>query len=214
MAEIIRLNGDSHRQTQTLLPWYVNGSLEPEEIAQLEAHLVECADCRADLKLEQALCISVAALPDDMEHGWIKLRDRVQGQPPHSPHPAFRQPSFLDRGLPTGWVIMAQAASFAAIAALTWFAMAPPKPAAAYRALGSAPAVAAGNVVVVFKPTTTERDLRGALVGEAARIVDGPTASDAYVLHVAAATRGAALARLRANSHVLLAEPIDADGRP
>jgi anti-sigma factor RsiW len=214
MAEIIRFQGDSHRQTQTLLPWYANGSLEPEETAQVEAHLVECADCRADLKLEQALCISVAALPDDMEQGWSKLRDRVQGRSEPGPRPTPRTAAFLGRGLPAVWVLTAQAASLAVIAGLAWIALFPARPSATYRVLGSAPVAAAGNVVVVFRPTTTERDLRAALVGEAARIVDGPTASDAYVLQVAAATRGAALARLRANSHVLLAEPIDADGRP
>jgi anti-sigma factor RsiW len=54
MAEIIRLRGSPHEQAQQLLPWYVNGTLEADEAALVEAHLAECAECRADLAAEQA----------------------------------------------------------------------------------------------------------------------------------------------------------------
>ncbi len=37
---------------------------------------------------------------------------------------------------------------------------------------------------------------------------------DAYILHVADTGRPAALSALRANSHVMVAEPIDGDARP
>jgi anti-sigma factor RsiW len=40
---------DAHEQAQMLLPWHVNGSLEPGEAALVEAHLAECAECRATL---------------------------------------------------------------------------------------------------------------------------------------------------------------------
>ena len=36
MADIIRLNGDPHAQTQHLLPWYVTGVLGDEEQARIE----------------------------------------------------------------------------------------------------------------------------------------------------------------------------------
>jgi len=34
-----------------LLPWYVNKTLGPEATAEFEAHLVECLDCRGEMKL-------------------------------------------------------------------------------------------------------------------------------------------------------------------
>ncbi len=55
MVDIIRLHGDPHKQTQTLLPWYANGTLDADEVAVVEAHLSECAECRDELKSEQAL---------------------------------------------------------------------------------------------------------------------------------------------------------------
>jgi anti-sigma factor RsiW len=63
MVDIIRLNGDPHTQAQRLLPWYVNGALEGEELAQVEAHLTDCAECREDLKTEQSLAHEIRTLP-------------------------------------------------------------------------------------------------------------------------------------------------------
>jgi superfamily II RNA helicase len=64
----------------------------------------------------------------------------------------------------------------------------------------------------MFRPDTTERDLRAALVADQARLVDGPTAAGAYVLSVPGARRAAILTALRRRSGVVMAEPIDAAG--
>ena len=47
-----------------LLPWYVNGTLEGAELALIEAHLDECAECRADLEAERLLAAEFAAMPE------------------------------------------------------------------------------------------------------------------------------------------------------
>jgi hypothetical protein len=216
MVDIIRLHGDPHRQTQTLLPWYVNSRLDAEEVTTVEAHLSECAECRAELKLEQALGREIASLPLDLdvERGWAAVRGRLDNAPPRL-HEAIRAKSrsFVRRPIPVGWALAAQAASLVLVIGGLWAASSLPSR-RVYHTLGAAPASAAANMVVIFRPTTSERDLRGALVQNAARLVDGPTASDAYVLHVAPAGRDAALARLRSDPNVELAEPIDGDTRP
>jgi hypothetical protein len=90
-----------------------------------------------------------------------------------------------------------------------------PAPAAdSYRALGAPPTAQPGNVVVIFRPDTTEKAMREALKAGGARLVDGPTAADAYVLHVPAAQREAALASLRARREIVLAQPVDSGGAP
>lgn len=38
--------GLSHAAVDEMLPWYVNGTLEASEHARVDAHLVECAECR------------------------------------------------------------------------------------------------------------------------------------------------------------------------
>jgi hypothetical protein len=87
-------------------------------------------------------------------------------------------------------------------------------PGADYRLLGSRDRDVAGNVIVMFAPDTTDRELRAALGQVDGRIVDGPTASGAYIVRVVPAERPAALARLRGAEPVVLAEPVDAPGVP
>ena len=214
MVQIIRLHGDPHKQTQTLLAWYANGSLEPGEAAAVEAHLAECAECRADLKLEHVLGARISDLPFDADRGWADLREQVERRSAERPaQPRAPAPVKLRRPVPLGWALAAQAASLLLILGLGGVA-ATQMTRPLYRALGSTPAPANGNVVVVFKPTTSEFELRSLLIRSGARLVDGPTASDAYVLHVAADQRRSTLARLRADSHVVLAEPIDGAAGP
>ncbi len=48
------MNVESCEQTCELLPWWVNGSLEPDERRQVEDHLATCAACRAELAATRA----------------------------------------------------------------------------------------------------------------------------------------------------------------
>ncbi|MHA0111075.1 hypothetical protein ACXYUI_28655, partial [Klebsiella pneumoniae] len=54
-----------------------------------------------------------------------------------------------------------------------------------------------------------ERELRKALVENGGRLVDGPTVTGAFIVHVSPAGRDAALAKLRARNDVELAEAVD-----
>ncbi|RZM07374.1 MAG: hypothetical protein EOP68_14020 [Sphingomonas sp.] len=76
----------------------------------------------------------------------------------------------------------------------------------AYHVLGDAGATRSGNVLAMFRPEASEAAFRRALQASGARLVDGPTASGAYVLAVPG---DAALARLRRDADVTMAEPIE-----
>jgi hypothetical protein len=224
MGHIIRLPGDPHQQTQSLLPWYINGTLDDGEVAAVETHLAECAECRADLAAEQAIGADMSAIPTDVERGWAAMRARLESRAAPEPAPApaaspvvvplAPRRAFFRRPIPIGWALTAQAAALVLVAGGVQLAMPtqqaqPTQAQPLYHTLGSAPAAEPGNLIVIFRPDTAEKDLRAALVGSSARLVGGPTASDAYVLRVADTGRNAALARLRANGHVVLAEPVD-----
>ncbi len=205
MADIIRLNGDTHAQTQHLLPWYVTGALTDKETAQVQSHLVECAECRADAEIEQTLASQVRALPCDVERGWATLKARLG-----EVGPVRRKPRLLDRRIPISWVVAAQALSLAVAVPVTCTLV---QPQWLYRTLGSAPGGGGGNLIVIFKPDSPEAVLRATLTRNQARIVDGPTAADAYVLQVAADRRQVVLARLKSDPNVTLAEPLDRSDR-
>jgi anti-sigma factor RsiW len=213
MAEIIRLRGSPHEQAQQLLPWYVNGTLEADEAATVEAHLAECAECRADLAAEQVLSREVAALPLDVEHAWSTLKDRIDAAGP--PRRLAEPVPFLRRKVAIGWALGGPLAAAAAVAfAVAVVPSAPSPTGQTYRALGSAPTVAPGNALVMFRPDARDGDLRAALTKAGARIVDGPTASGAYVVRIAPASRVQALDGLRATPQIVLAEPIDPGSQP
>jgi len=213
MAEIIRLRGSPHEQAQQLLPWYVTGTLEADETAMVEAHLAECAECRADLLAERVLAREVAALPLDVEHAWSTLSDRIDAAGP--PRRLAEPVPFLRRKVAMGWALGGPLAAAAAVAFAVVVVPGAPSPAGeTYRALGSAPTAAPGNALVMFKPDARDGDLRAALAKAGARIVDGPTASGAYVVRIAPAGRAQALDGLRATPQIVLAEPIDPGSRP
>lgn len=210
--------GDPHQQVQSLLPWYMNGTLDVSEIAAVEAHLAECVECREDLALERAIGGEIDSVSLDADRGWAALRSRIERTPASEPVIAPAETltnvvpirkGWLQRSVPVRWALAAQAAAAVLIIGAGRLMMPIAAPEPLYHTLGSAPETAPGNMVVIFRPDTLEQDLRGAVVASGAEMVGGPTVSDAYVLRVAATGRDTALARLRANSHVVLAEPID-----
>ena len=110
------------------------------------------------------------------------------------------------------WMPLALAAQLLMIIGLLTFIAVPKENPASYRALGAS-TDGSSNMVVVFRPETTEQDLRRTINAAGARIVDGPTVTDAYLLHVAPDNIEAALITLRADPHVALIETLAAGGK-
>lgn len=112
----------------------------------------------------------------------------------------------------SAWLRWAVAAQWLVIVALGTLLLRPDN-VPAYRVLGAGVA-AGGNMVVVFQPSTSERELRHTLQAQNARIVDGPTVTDAWLLSVPNDRHAQILQALRSNAAVKLAEPLDGDTAP
>lgn len=199
---------DPHHEVRDLLPWYVTGQLGEAETARIEAHLDDCAECQAELRFEERLESEVARLPLEVEAGWARMRRRVEGD---------RSERRVLRGLRSrapwlGWGVAA--ALMLGLGVLLAPSLHPAPAVNSYHALSATPAVQPGNMVVIFRPDTTEKSMREALKASGARLVDGPTPADAYVLSVPAAQREAALANLRSRREIVLAQPVDSGGAP
>lgn len=208
MGRILPFTNDPHRETRDLMPWLITGRLDPEEQARVEAHLAACADCSRELAAERTLASEVAELPIATGIGWAAMRDRLDSAAREAafvpaPRPLYRR--FTVRQI--GTVLAAQAALLAAAVTITLRVEAPM---ATYHALGSAPAAVGGNAIVVFRPDARESDISRLLKDNDARLVDGPTAANAYVLRIPDTERTQALGRLRGDAVVVLAEPLDA----
>lgn len=211
MGEIVTLPGDRHNETQMLLPWYVNGTLDHAERMIVDAHLAECGACREDLESERRLAHAVAAGVSRADFEWSRLE--AQLTPPAASRSWSRSPrrawaSARQPGRPSrmGWIVAGQAAAIVAMA--IFLLPGRTERPAEYRALGAAPAEHHGNVLAMFRPEMSEKDLRDLLKRSGARVVDGPTDADAYVLEVPGGASGRALAMLRKDGDVTMAEPI------
>jgi hypothetical protein len=213
MARVIHLDTDEHQAVQALLPWYVNGTLEGVELARVQSHLAKCARCQADAVWENR--VRPAAPPEgaasdaEVDRHWAALAHRLGLS-------AARTPPGRQDGagswLKARWLPLAIGlqAVIVMTLALAWWVV--PQRDEAYRALGAAPAAVTANVLVVFRPTATETDIRRALRAHHAQLVGGPTATDAYLLHLSALSPEA-LSRLRADGTVLRVESLEGDGR-
>lgn len=212
MAEIFSLRPSEHDAVQKLMPWFVNGTLSAREARRVETHLAECGECREDLAFERQLAHEVAMLPLNADEGWkaMQLRMAEEAAPARATGPM----RLFRRRVPVGWAMAGSLAASVALALVLTSAQLRPAPQQTYHTLGSAPASSQGQIVVLFKPAMTERQMRTVLTAQNARLVDGPTASGAYVLHVDGGNPADAIKALRQSSYVLLAEPLAQDGRP
>lgn len=212
MGKVIRLPHDSHRETQLLLPWYAAGRLDAADRARVEAHLSGCARCRSELASEHRLSAEVAGLPVDADIGWAAMLRRIDDADDEASRPRRSVGGVLAAGAP--WVGWAAAVCVTVVLAGQALIRSPSAPATYHTLSAAAPAAPAGDVIVVFRPDATEAAISRVLSASHARIVDGPTGADAYVLRVPAAERDAAVARLQAQKSVEMAEPIDMAGSP
>lgn len=204
---------EPHDEAEELLPWYASGQLDAADRAKVDAHLSSCAHCRQQLAIEHRLIDEFQAMSPEVESGWARLQARLNAPVAAQFAPAPRRPArpnvfaeiwtALSRPAVAGLAI-AQLA-FVVVAGSVLLSLSRPT----YRALGSAPPPASANLIVMFRADATIEEVRHSLNAAGASIVDGPSPSDAYLLHVAPQRRAAALTKLQSDSIVQLAQPID-----
>jgi anti-sigma factor RsiW len=212
-GQVLRFGSSVHKVVDAILPWYVNGTLEGEELEGVRRHLRECELCRREAKWLRELhaaCVAAESVPG-ASNAFRDLRRRLETPSPdkrlgHSPRVAGR----------SNWTRWALAASVAIAVVLGGSLLRDTSAPALYRTLG-APGGSAqtnGSMIVVFDPATTEAELRRILRSADARVVDGPTQANAYILDIPAAERQVALRALRAQRAVVLAEPLLPENAP
>ena len=212
-ADVLPIDGAEHQAVQLLLPWHGSDMLEASEVARVEAHVAQCPRCQADLAWQARLRLaSVDAAPAELppfDIRWAALRKRITADAAPSRAVPDRAPR---RALPRGWsfALAAQACLLAAFGFVAAWPALTSRLEPTYRGLGAAPASTAANAIVVFRADATEAQIRAALRAGDARLVGGPTVSDAYLLHLRTTDR-ATLSRLRGQPGVLQIESLEAE---
>lgn len=156
---------------EELLPWYVNGTLSDSEKTEVERHIGQCEQCRAEIKMLQIIRDvakqSIEQTPP-VELGWKRLAQDIK-----------KEKSFLSKRV---WLRPALAAAIAVIVLqsglLAFFITKPDT----VQPLGQAePGVV---LQLRFAPQTREQDMRKLLQKIDADFISGPGALDIYRVRI------------------------------
>jgi hypothetical protein len=214
---VISIDGPAqHDAVQRLLPWYLNQTLSAAERVRVDRHLLGCALCRSDLLEQRELVALVGpvAASGSVDRDFAALA-RVLDPSDRAADAAGRFRSGLGRRDwgPT-WMRAALAAQFTLILGLgvsLGLVLFPRvELTAPYRTLGAPlPARDAGDqVIIAFRDDVNMASVRRILERLGARVVDGPTATGAFVIAVPGGTAGQVIANLRKIAEVRLAESL------
>jgi anti-sigma factor RsiW len=224
VGRIVDLLSSPHLASEALLPWMLNDTLTPAERRELEAHLQSCALCRDELARQRELMALYAASPvpepeTNSDVAFARLMERLQTDTAVAAMPsrAVSRAGTAARGRRTVFAVQ-MGVSIALGATFGWtFSQlqitASDDARGAYRGLAVSAAPGAGDAIIVFDPKASEADLRRVLQRAGARIVDGPTAANAYVVRFDGPAAERAIAVLRADSAVLRVETLSAGVR-
>ena len=217
-AKVVNLGSPTHQSVAELLPWFVMATLDIDECALVESHLADCAACRRELEwhrqLRTAQATPIAAR--DVDRAFAALRARLPA-PARTPRMRFWEAARIwwqAQSAPMRWAFALQPLLIAGLAVALLVGRGLPAASSSpqiYHALARPATASSGRLVVVFAPQATQAQMRRVLLASGTRIVDGPTAADAYILAVAPEHAAQAMQQLRAESSVLLIQSLDAE---
>ncbi|MFZ3001450.1 MAG: zf-HC2 domain-containing protein [Undibacterium umbellatum] len=205
-----------HSQVQDLLPWYANNTLQADEQQLVRAHLQTCTACQDDLQWQQKLKAGepAASTVPNVDRALARLLPKLDGQVQAAKvnntnnfMAGLRTLFTADGKAPARRGMAVMAAQTAVIVGLVAFMALPRQDDSSYRVLGSGER-SSGNIVVVFKPETTVKDIQRIMSINDARIIDGPTVTNAYLLNVDDARLEQSIRELRSEAGIELVESL------
>jgi len=213
----------AHAEARDLIPWWVNGRLTESEAQQVESHVAQCVECRADVEVERRVLAAVrrrSQVTYAPQVSLQKLMSRIEDVEREVPtRPAVDASRALARSAAESgsrWrlaagVLLGLALGLAAAGG--WRAASPGGTASYTTAsVTQRPAGRPAQIRVVFSPTVTVEELIRVVAGNGLAIVDGPSESGVYGLATAARSEVSlpeSLVRLRADPRVRFAEPVE-----
>jgi hypothetical protein len=191
----LRTPHQRHEETSLLLPWYVNGTLEPDERELVETHLRECGECAAEREdLRQMKAAVVQAIEDEPVPSLPPL-PRIRAQIEEEKEARLSWWARFDSGLTSllqrrpvpvliAALVVVQFAVLAGLAGVLYFD---------HRRAGVDPMIGPGvlergipapRIQIAFQATASEQGIRELLHQIHGRIVDGPSAKGVYRVEV------------------------------
>lgn len=214
-ANVVNLGSPTHQNVEQLLPWFVMATLDADECALVESHIADCASCRRELEWHRQLRAAQAApvAARDADRAFAALRARLPAPAPRVHAWDALRAWWQAQATPLQWVLALQPVLIVGLAMALVVGRGVPTTTSSpqiYHALARPAAESNGRLVIVFAPQTAQAEMRRVLLASGTRIVDGPTAADAYILAVAPERATQALQQLRAEPSVLMIQSLEA----
>ena len=214
-----------HPEISSLLPWYVNGSIDAGERQRVDEHLAQCTHCRDELARERWVYQNMTA-ENPVEYMPSASLQRLQarldgidaGEPAAVEAPVGADKS-RDRSMPWQGLMAASVAVLAValslLAAGRWTEYGARAAAPVYHTVTTAVPRAPNEAIrAVFSPTITLSELQIILDQAQLRIVSGPTEAGVYSLAPSSGRPvSTSLALLRGHAEVRFAETIESAPR-
>jgi hypothetical protein len=207
-----------HRDIFSLLPWYVNGTIEAGDRQRVDEHLARCAQCSEEFAQERSVYEHMTA-DNPVEYmpaaSLQRLQARLQGENAAQPLTSDAAPAARpSRNSPIPWrglmaasvAVLAVAVSLLAAGRWTHYGAGAGAP--VYHTVTISNVRAPNEAVrAVFAPTITLNSLQDILNEAQLRIVSGPTEAGVYSLApVSDRPVSDSLAILRKHAEVRFAE--------
>lgn len=210
-GRLLPFDASTHAAVDALLPFYVNATLQGEELSLVEQHVRTCEKCQRELDWLRNIFaeLTTSSPRADATRTDVGMQQRFEDD-----RLRRRWRTRIQDGLQTSasWTRWLLAAQLAAIVILGTLVATEGRDNASYRTLGtpSPSAQSRDAVAVMFDPSTPESELRQIVYSVGARIVDGPTATGVFLLEMPKERVQEALKTLRAERAVRLAEDLGA----
>jgi hypothetical protein len=209
-------NSAEHHEVSTLIPWYVNETLDDDERQRVEAHVELCASCRNDLAVQRRICEAIDAQPAlrYMPVASLKrLQARLDAVPAETASLPVQAPEHeVQSATPwRGWMAASIAVMAVAVGLLVadrWVQLEARRGKPNYYTVTKSTPRPRDEVIrAVFSPNITLVELQSVLDEAQLRIVSGPTEAGVYSLASnSTLTVRASLALLRQHPTVRFAE--------
>jgi hypothetical protein len=182
-------NSPEHHEISSLIPWYVNDTLDDHERQRVDVHVAACAVCREDLAVHNRIFEGMEAQPalDYMPAASLKrLQVRLDDAQAQSGAPQAPSSDPIRQTPWRGWMaasIGALALAIGVLAADRWVQFEARMKQPTYRTVTSSTPRPQGEVIrAVFSPTITLVELQQILDEAQLKIVSGPTEAGVYSL--------------------------------
>jgi anti-sigma factor RsiW len=182
-----------HERLQSMLPWYVNGTLDERDRAEVHAHLQNCTDCRAETELHACIMERVREGRDvhPAAVGSLNvLMERIEAHDASLRRRLVRWCRERLEGRPMECALTAQAATILLLVLMLAWMVTRPEPPAEYRTLASPAAMQTDRgpqLLLELHRSLTAAEVQRLLQQVGGQIVHGPSAQGAYIVELAGA---------------------------